>query len=318
MKKLFTKRHLYGVCVFFVCSCGCLLYLHHTQKSQNSKKTKLSEIFVSIPPPDLVILEDFFQSLFVYHNLGYVLYGDKPMITISYNNPLFSQSFDLYSMEPENLKMKKGMECWRKYHKLFSSENFISVFFGDPSKDENIELILINKSKFINVVETNLDKFKPVFGKDVTGKQLLTKLINEKDFWTCNLDYEMIGILLGYGKINAHYFQRRSDINPKFYGWKFTLKKLLRSPSPGYTCIEDEMVDLQNCFHPLEDDNHLDGGFMDLPGFLAVDSTETQKLKEDFEQQRKQMIKIYRNGSYFKKSMRKYVGSDSSNRQLLP
>ena len=57
---------------------------------------------------------------------------------------------------------------------------------------------------------------------------------------------------------------------------------------------------------------------MDLPGFLAVDSTETQKLKEDFEQQRKQMIKIYRNGSYFKKSMRKYVGSDSSNRQLLP
>ena len=294
------------ICFVLILFCTFSFHFYQLERSDDAKKPSLANLLVQIPKNDLVILEDFFQSLIVYYNLGYVLYGNKPMVTVPYINPFFSKPLNLYDIEPDILKMKEGMECWKKYYRLFPSKDFVFIFLENPSECKFNEMILINKSKFIKTADQHISKFKRIFGNEITGEKLLSKISIGADFWKYNLDYEMIGILLGYGEANANYFQRRADINPSIYGWKFTLKKLQTSPRQGYTSIKDEMLDLQKNFRPLCDEKPLDEGYMTLPSFFVTPDCK-EALSHDFGQQRKKLIKIYRNASFFKKSMARYT-----------
>lgn len=292
--------------LIFFCTFSFHFYHLENLKERKLKSLSLESLITEIPADDLVTLEDFFHSLIVHYNLGYVLYGDKPMATVPYINPSFSKSLNLYDIDPDLLKMMKGVECWKKYYRIFSSKDFEFIFFENSAENKFNELVLINKSAFINTANQHIDKFKRVFGNKITGEKLLSKISIGTNFWKYNLDYEMIGILLGYGESNATYFQRRADINPKIYGWKFTLKKLQTLPRQGYASINDEILDLQKNFQPLRDEKPLDRGYMVLPSFFVTsDSKDT--LHHNFGQQRKKLIKIYRNGSFFKKSMTRYA-----------
>ncbi len=302
-------------------SCTCLICFFHLRQLQirRDQRSSFSEVIEQIPKADQEILEEFFRTLVVHYNLGYVLYGNKPMVTVQYVNPFSSNAFDLYSMDPNNLKMKKGVECWRKYYKFFPSNNFTCVFFGNPQKDQNVELVLINKKRLIEIAEANINKFRNKFGRQISGVKLLEKIVKGTEIWDCDLNYEMIGLLLGYGESNSHYFQRRSEIILKFYGWKFTLKKLSKTPKQGYATIDDEIKYIQNAFRPLKDDKILDKGFMVLPSFFAIaDLDETLKIKHDYELQRKKLIRIYRGKSFFKETICKYTQEGCSNSSAGP
>lgn len=293
---------LSAFCIIFICPVLIL----------KKNKLKDSSFLIKIPKKDQLILEDFFQSLIINCDFGYVLFGNKPMSMTHYVNPVIKKSIiDYHEFTPYNLKMKNGMECWRKYHGQFNSAKFMFVFFGNSSKDPIVEMALINKRKFIEGVQENLHVFQPIFGRNITGAKLIEKIANDPDFLE-NLNYEMLGILFGYGSLNSKCFQRRADINPKLYGWRFTLKKLIETPLSKYATIDDEIHDIAKYFRPLKDGYPLDEAYMDIPGFLAIpDSEETISLKRDFIQQRKKMIKIYRDGNFFKKTMLKYMEGNS-------
>lgn len=308
MKEMFGKnRKAYFV---FVCLFFGYLSMHLFNKNEKNKAL-LSTIFSKISKEDQLILEDFFKFLICRTDFGYVLFGNKPVSDFHYINPN-SDFYIFFRMDPENLKIRKGIECWRKCYKLFPSKEYLFNFFGDPSKDEYIEIALINKKRFIKVVQKKLNKFQRVFGLDITAEKLLHKFEVEPDFWENHFDYEMLGILYGYGETNSYFFQRRADVNPdpRSRG-RFTLKMRPKNPSPFYSSIEEEYVDLSSKLQPLRDDLPLDRGYMNIPGFLAIhNSEETTLIKTEFIQTRKKMIKIFKNKDFFKKSMQRYMGLD--------
>ncbi len=295
-----------SLCIFW----GCLSI--HLFREDKFTDASLSKILAKIPEDDQLILEDFFQDLIMRSSFGYVLFGNKPISEMCYVNPMSNDCYIEFRVAPENLKLQKGIECWRKYCKLFPSKNYLFNFFGDPSADDYIEVALVNKKKFIEVIQENLTKFQSVFGPNTTAEKFLVKFATEQDFWENHFDHEMLGILYGYGETNSYIFQRRTDINPQLRGGRFTLKKRPKIPRQGYSTIEEEYTDLLAKFRVLQDDHLLDRGYMGIPHFLAIlDSEETIRIKNDLILQRKKMIKIFKDGNFFKKSMQQYTGIDS-------
>ena len=297
------------ILLFIVCiSLGCL-YLHPFRRD-SLKQDPISKIISKIPKDDQLVLDKFFQDLIFRSPFGYVLFGNKPISTLHYVNPA-SDFYVLFRVEPENLKLRQGIECWKKYYKLFPSKDFLFLFFGDPLIDDYIEITLVNKKKYIEVIQKNLPKFQKVFSSNITPEKMLDKISSEEDFWENNFDYEMLGILFGYGEFNSNLFQRRHDISPDMYKGRFTLKKPIRIPRDGYATVEEEYADLKARLRSLEDDHPLDNGYMDIPGFLAIpDSKETIRIKNELAKQRKKIIKLFRNGSFFYKAICKYMGME--------
>jgi hypothetical protein len=307
--KKWIQLNIRLVIYIFLCS-GCLcFYVLSKIKFRTEKEAFVSNGFNKISKNERLILEDFFQLLITTFDFGYVLYGNKPMVMVQYANPLSEDSFLFHTLEPHNLRLRKGIECWKKYCKLFPSKGFVFLFFGDRLKDSFIELLLINKARFIEVVCSYPEKFQSLFGYGCSPSKVLNLISDERaNQWFTRLNYEQLGLLLGYGARNAYHFQRRAEIHPKFYGGKFTLKKLSSKPSNEYLSIEDERQQIQYRLKPLEDERTLDSGFIAFPGFLADPcSEETQHLKDTFQKQRMQMINLYRNSSFFEKTMMQYL-----------
>ncbi len=277
------------------------------------KKPSLSKILSKIPKNDQLILEDFFQDLITRRcEFGYVLFGNKPVSITGYLNPL-SDFFKIYVLDSYNLKFQKGMECWRKYYKLFPSKDYLFIFFGEPSsKEDYIDIVLVNNKKLLEVTQKNLTKFQAIFGPNFTAKKLLKKIATEQDFWEEHFTSEMLGILLGYGEANSYFFQRRDDVNPEREGGRFTLKKRTQTPRAGYATVEEEYADLQAKLQLLSDDHPLDEGYMQMPGFMAIaELEETIRIKDEYCRQRRNIIKIFQGGDFFKKSMLRYMGIES-------
>src|ERR1700722_19826023 len=254
------------ILLFIVCISLGGIYLR-TIRRDSLKQESISKIISKIPKEDQLILDGFFQDLIFRSPFGYVLLGNKPISTIRYVNPT-SDFYVMFRIEPENLKLRQGIESWRKYYKLFPSKDFLFVFFGDPLIDAYIEITLVNKKKYLEVVQKNLTKFQKVFGSNITAEKMLDKISSGQDFWDNNFDYEMLGILFGYGESNSYLFQRRYDIDPDVHYGRFTLKKQITIPREGYTTVEEEFADLATRLDTLKDDHPLDNGYMDIPGFL--------------------------------------------------
>ena len=310
--------------LFFYFALGCVFWrifsLHLFEKSEHpalksrvssEDKATLSKILSKIPKDDQLILEDFFHDLVTQSLFGYVLFGNKPLSDASCINPL-SDFYFRFRMEPENLKFYKGIICWRKHYNLFPSKDYLFIFFEDPTKDDYIKIALVNKKAYLKIIQKNLIKFQTVLGPNMTAEKLLVKFVTDQDFWENPFDYETLGILFGYGESNSYLFQRREDINPQPCCRRFTLKKRPKIPRQGYATIEEEYADLRIQLQPLEDDISFDREYMDLPRFAAIaNSEETIRIKNDFIQTRKKMIKIFRDGEFFKKSMQRYTGLES-------
>lgn len=290
-------------------ACSRCMNLH--TNNQSGRGISLSKLLSKIPKDDQLILEDFFHDLITQSLFGYVLFGNKPLSEAGCINPL-SDFYFQFRLDHENLKFHKGITCWKKYCHLFSSEDYLFNFFGDAEKDRSITIALINKKEYLKVVKKNLSKFQSVFGPNMTAEKLLTKFATEQNFFENHFDCEMLGILFGYGEFNSYLFQRRADIDPDPYCCsRFILKKQPKIPRQGYATLEEEFADLNIQLQSLEDDILFDQGYMDLPRFKAVDSEETTRIKNDFIQTRKKMIKIFKDGEFFKKSMQRYTGLKS-------
>lgn len=289
----------------FLLFCISLLVGCH---SINSKKGRT---FDQIPPHDAAVLEDFFRILIQKEGMGYVIYGDKPMVSVLYLNPI-GKAFIIFRLEEYNLKLKKGIECFRKYAALRNSKKYTFLFFGDPNRDEHIELLIINRSQFIKTVEKNRLQFERILGP-VTGEKLLDSFCKCSNDWMQDVlknNHELTGILFGYGLHNSHLFQRFAEISEKLYSRKFTIKQLKRQPSFGYQSIGDEIKQLQTQLKGNQDSRLFDELAMSLPLFKAdADACESQQLLQKYQLQRRQILANYREGSYFKKTMQKILES---------
>lgn len=248
-----------------------------------SHENKIIKYIESISQQDREILKDFFHKLLFYQGFAYTLFGDKPI------------SIEIFDLEEKHKELfsisSEGYKAWKKYAHLFSSPNYIFIFDEDLEKDR-CEITLINTKAFHQVIKDHSHQFVKIFGPHITSKHLLHLLIRKRSLWNTamNNHQDVIGILLGYGKINAALYHQRSEINSKTLG----IKKRRTKPSFGYSSIEEELNALNATLHAFSDEERFSFRFMRLPGFVAdSNSLETKKLKQKYIEQRRNITQKY-------------------------
>ena len=124
-------------------------------------RSSSAELLTRMTLEERYYLDAFLRNLLFVEDFSYVLFGSKPMSFTSYEKYVlpFNVSYDYVSAS--NLKIKKGLEVFKKYQHFFSSSNIDMRFFDDP---EDLVLVMINKKNFLHVFNKYQSDFKQVFG----------------------------------------------------------------------------------------------------------------------------------------------------------
>jgi hypothetical protein len=244
----------------------------------NTQKVAARKIIQSIPADDLESLETFFRNILFYQNLAYTLFGDKP-ISI--------ECFDLENeKKPDVFRTScSGYRIWERYAYLFPQEHYIFLFYEDVHQDI-CEITLINKRAFLETVNKHKEIFANLFGPEMTSETLLSLIIQKRSLWNTPMQDrdDLIGILLGYGKSNAHLFQKRSEI------WRINtkIKKQRTQASQGYSSVDEELKHLNASLQSFSNEGRFSLNYIRLPSFVADPNTEeTVQLKKKYSRQRK-------------------------------
>lgn len=210
--------------------------------------------FGRLPWEEQNLLKLFFYDLFATNELGYTLFGDKPM---SFCFPLssyvgFSTRDNIFKIyRAGHLPIYHAWKVWDKLKKLPKNENFVLIAHekcGIPAT-----IFFINKSRFVSVFNDNIDLFRGVYGETITAysflKDLEDKRILPEELFQHHI---LLGILLGYGRHNAELFQRREVL------WgRLTQVPFLDRPKPeiGFAAIEEELAYLNKHLQPIDSRN---------------------------------------------------------------
>ncbi|MGE0198958.1 MAG: hypothetical protein AB7N99_01740 [Simkaniaceae bacterium] len=286
----------------------------------------VSKVLKEIPPMEQKYIETFFRHITIQESCGFTLFGEKPLSLGGFwelNDFHFSHEvldpigFILETCSYTNNLIQKGWKAWNQYRHLFPENNFL-VFDSKFNFSKNYHLIVfINKNRFTQVFNENVETFQEILGRDITAEKLIQRFQNEKEnFYAVLKDHHaLLGLLLGYGKENAFLFQRRSEIDDKFYTpHMFTLKKRSKIPSSNFSHIAQEIFYLRKklSFFPrngqfLPSVNALG---LRLPGFIAnFDLEETLNLEKQFYQETLHIVRQYRNKNFLEVTLYQYINS---------
>ncbi len=164
---------------------------------------------ISLHQDEAVVLEQFFRTMLLESEGGYVLYNKKPVCINGFN-----AIDNFYGENPRHkaaVDLREGAKVWNKTAKPNHENIIIHVYNGEDSLAKNsVHILFINKKLFLETVKENLPLFQYVLGPSTTPQQLLTKLITPDETFHSVLknDTVLIGILLGYGTQNSLYGSR--------------------------------------------------------------------------------------------------------------
>lgn len=292
-------------------------------------------ILDSISEKDREILDLFFRFLFNDDPFAYTLYGKKPMTMANYWQSHKTVS-NLYHPGPSMI-LEKGGEIWRKYAFVFPSDEFVLKFFKDNMGGSNI--LLISKTNMFNAIQKNLEIFQEYLGKEFDPKQLVNQICYvEEDYMAPLLEHTaLLGILLGYGKVNSQYFERKYNIckeinvnmTPPFSPIQdlktlqslgkilvdgsqkkpFSSTQQRLTPSKGYSNLGDELNEIllhQEGFELYGTDYWLEKHLS--PVFMAHrDDPETQSLHEEYLVTKKKIIQAYSKGDFLEVTLKQWM-----------
>lgn len=165
-----------------------------------------------LPENEQQELDSFFRYLMTVSNFGYTLFGAKPVSVDAWSNEP-SLSYLFFPMVNNEIILKKGWSLWMKYSYLFAGKIF--CFRATPhSNGRSIAIYLINKVKTNAILKSHLENFKKYLGNHVTASSLLKGLENDPSIMDQTLlgSEELLGILLGYGAVNAQKFQDFAEL----------------------------------------------------------------------------------------------------------
>lgn len=185
----------------------------------NSHEEKREKVIIS--SSEAKTLEDYAKAFLTATPLGYSLLGEKPAAFHNYQFPEDNHGDDWLSSY-----LWSGNEVLKRIYHLNPEADFyllINELCG--------EIIVINKLKFLQVVNDNLSLFRYVLGPTLTAQSLLESIIQHKNLYApINNDEVLIGILLGFGTESSILYRRYLQIkeNP------------LSTPSWGFTDLQTE------------------------------------------------------------------------------
>lgn len=296
--------------LFVGCGLSLLIY---------QQKHDVVKLLEKIPKEEQLELEIFFRSLISDEDGCYVLYGNKPVALLTYadweeiDQEMFYRGFfDFFSPQ------EKGFKIWQKYQHLFPLKTYALVKTRGSFPKYQADVFLIHKKRLLNVLKQNFYEFKGVFSQFESPNQLLEAILQYPSILEqicVNRNDELLGIILGFGKENAAYFDRKWEIKsflfPRLYRLGKSYHPLKKPvPRPGYATLEDELKALEaksgdiiipeKCFLTFT---------LHLPLGYDVDATVTDVpgLRKKYKQQQYKATKAYQNGSFLEITLREMM-----------
>lgn len=258
---------------------GILLFAPVASWANVSKKLTREE------QEDLKLL---FHQLFAENELGYTLFGDKPMsfcfpdtcwLGVYKHDHIFE--FSIHGNKP----VAAGFRAWRKLQKQISTPNYSLILYehsGHP-----IIAIFINKRAFRDAFNKNADIFRLKYPYGMTADEFLAALESKKiPLEEFIYQHFFMGVMLGFGRHNAELFERRDELS------KEDKRPFLRRARPVKASKEIEQIDAR-----LQRLNKKDSLlYMVIPIYFAADfdHPETLILKKKYEAMHKKLTAIFK------------------------
>jgi len=268
-----------------------------------------------IPEQEQNYLEAFLRHLLFDEQAAYVLFGDKSMGIYGFNeiedwhfeNEIIDiAGFIFHVCHPLTQKIKKGWHVWKKYQHLFPEGNFLISDTKFPFSKTFHVIVMINRKEFVKKFKAHEDEFKSIMGKEITAHALIQKYMKEKEnFYTVLDDHDgLLGILLGYGRKNAFLFNRRNQIDHRFWvPHFFSLTDRSKKPSENFQTVEQEALWLKKKLQVFPRSKkyipHIHKVNLQLPRFMAnFDLNETHEIEKKFLNQRHSILQKYKDGEF--------------------
>lgn len=206
---------------------------------ENNQDAKLVD---QIPIEERKELEVFLQHLFARQELGYTLFGDKPVsfcFPHTYPPGLSKRKPYRYILYIEGTRpFVKGLAVWNQLKNRGVKDNYSLIIYEEESCPTFA--IMINKSAFLDVVNKNIDVFQNVYGPLMTAESLLRDLEEKRSGIEALCEHHvLLGIILGYGRHSAELFDRR---------WYLAFDEILppflyrqKTPNKGFASIAEEL-----------------------------------------------------------------------------
>jgi hypothetical protein len=168
-----------------------------------------------------------FEYLFKSHEpFAYTLFGDKPMSFSFVIKPEPSAESTLNFMRIDEyalILLKKNhlpgvfyAQAWDVWDKNYSFK-FKNFLFVKRKLGNSLAIFLINKEAFHKTVNTHINLFKNLLGKDINSEKILNEIEQENsDIWEILHQRDcLLGILLGFGRHNSILFEKRENLEKK-------------------------------------------------------------------------------------------------------
>lgn len=181
----------------------------------------LSELIGTLPSiilPTKQLLDRCFRDLINDHEVGYVLFGTKPICYFQFSHANSTSDIGADSHRFEN-RIKEGLRVWATLSPSIKREFRIRFIADAPGPNTQcMEVLVINHDAVRKVVNENLSLFQYVLGPNVCPEIILEALSSSKHslYHHLNHDNALVGILLGYGRDNALAVAREEAIHAAF------------------------------------------------------------------------------------------------------
>jgi hypothetical protein len=259
-----------------------------------------------MPLRDKKRLEHFFRESIMWDQLGYVLFGNKPMSFDGYDkkiHPFKSLSAFYYAISPRRIQSKNGFETWKQYEKLFPMPRFAFLY---EETTQDVLFLFINKKNFNLTVQKYANRFKSILNREVSGEDLLKEGAYKPLLSQVLIDHdELIGILLGFGEENAHLFYLRSQLATEREQEEFCEKFHYGSPWEKEDEEFEKKINSIGWISAYITGSHLkDLDLITLPGFIAIaDHPETLNWKQHYLETREKIINFYKDEDFLKATL---------------
>lgn len=262
-------------------------------------------------------MEALLQSMIFEQGFGYTLFGNKPVSLAGYSlNPSFDTIF--FSKRSSFFPIVEAWSLLEKNVLCHLQGNYILLKQVDRKKNcSTFQIIIINKSSFLQTVNEHLDLFCKLLEKKIDPKELLDEVIlNQKSLWDIlKGNQALYGIILGYGEKNSLAFKRRWELGQVF---SFNYQNSLSNPpfyppSKGFSSSEEEYRYFEEQ-HDFFDIRTSPLSPLVPPCFMIMKDIdiETKLLEKKYKKTFKQLIEIYAEGDFWSITLDRLMQKNAS------
>ncbi len=290
---------------------------------------KPKQFSIQMPRKDKRKLEFFFREMCFLEGWAYTLWGSKPVSIDNYTEPkeVIRQNLKYdtlktkilgcfwppnwgiicYVCNPTQLKIKNGWNTLNKYSYLVDKSQF--ALFSDCCDNATVSMTLVNKTALHNIVSIHFKEFQPTLEKlsmdldSLSDSQKLDTFLLET-----SLHDNLIGILLGYGKDNAHLFNE-NKIHAETQ--QFSNESTPWPMSSAWP--EEEMENLDHLNQKIFTFKQWDLDDLFYPRFVCdLQSQESQHLKHKYREDRAKILEYYRGKDVVEASLTLLIAKSDS------